>query len=253
MQGLPSLTPFRRDLSLALLAVALLTVPLWGASYIPPTTSYQYDHTEVVATETSIEYVDSAMPSTVPISDEIACADPWEIRTCTLEGQLENETVTTEYTSTNPDSDAETLSDWDRYGYVLLDETLYETTHAANESAPSDDGGYRIDIGLEPASTDAALADVAVDSTEVSSEAATVANEGHLETDEEIDVPETPIETDDGSYYRVYESGSTSRSVLVTPVIDALLPFVPAGVGLFLLIGLSRQVEVAYTGSDAED
>lgn len=249
-----SLTPARRDLLLACVALALLTFPLWGASYLPPSSTYQYERVEVVPTDSTIEYVDD-VPSDVPVSDEVGCSGSWEIRTCTLEGQLTNETIPTECTTTGTDPDPSTLPGGDRYGYVDLDGTLYEAVAIANESASTDDDTHRIDIGLEPASPDEALEDVAVDrnADEVSSTATEAATDGRAETSSEAEIPETPIKTGDDTYYRVYLTSSSSVSTLVSSPIDALVPYVPSGLGLYLLVGLSRRIEVSYVGEPDGD
>jgi len=80
----------RRDCLVGLLAIGLLTAPLWGATLHIGEPTYTYDRIEVTTTDTGIEYVNpDDVPSRTPISDSIECAG-WggDVRACAFEEHL---------------------------------------------------------------------------------------------------------------------------------------------------------------------
>lgn len=244
----------RLDLFLALVAVGLLASPALVAFLDVGERTYRYERVEVTTDGSSVEYAnESAAPDRTPIDGAIACAESglyaWELRACTFEKSvLENGTVPTELSYGSPGRVPQLSLYPERYRYVSLNGTVYETAYVANESAPRGDG-YRIDLTLEPASPEAALEHASHDiaSKEVSSTAAEVARTGDVTTLQKETVPERPIRLEDGTYYRVFlaeeiePSATTRNQILVLTALASLS-------GLGLLVHLFRRIEVTYVG-----
>lgn len=243
----------RFDCFVALLAICLLTVPVVTAFLDVGEPTYRYERVEVTTDGSSVEYADeSAAPDRTPVDGAIACAESgpyaWEVRACTFEESvLENGTVPTEFSYGAPGRVPLPFHP-ERYRYVSLNGTVYETVYVANESAPRDDG-YRIDLTLEPASPEAALEHASYDVTsrEVSSTAAEAARTGDATTLRKATVPDRPIRLEDGSYYRVFLAGEIEPSKParnLRPVLTYLAPLA----GIALLVYLFRRIEVTYVG-----
>lgn len=252
MAATRTLTP-RFDLFVALVAVCLLTVPAATALLDVGEPTYRYERVEVTTDGSSVEYAnESDAPDRTPVDGAIACAESgpyaWEVRACTFEESvLENGTVPTEFSYGAPGRVHLSFHP-ERYRYVSLNGTVYETAYVANESAPRDDG-YRIDLTLEPSSPEAALEHVSHDVTAraVSSTAAEAARTGDVTTRQEATVPERPIRLEDGTYYRVYLADEIEPSKLarnLRPVLTYLAPLA----GIALLAHLFRRIEVTYVG-----
>lgn len=204
-------SPLQRDLLIAIVAVGLVTSPLWIGVMGFGDRIHTYERSEVVTDGESVVYEDepSSPFGPVAISDEIACSAAWiQVRTCAFEAQLvENETVPTHIRTGNPEH---TSLPFKEYEYVRVDETLYEAAYT-----DGDDEG-RVYLDLERADPDAALEDVAIaaDRSTVPEAVREAVETGEAVTRTEIDVPQTPVETADGRYYRVYRAGSTHPSWL---------------------------------------
>lgn len=247
------LSPRRRAALLAALAFALLATPVWAPTDDRADETHTYERSEVVVDdEGSIAYADSPSFVGVPISEELGCSTGWEIRICAFERLLvENTTVPTGmYTES---SDHVRHPGTDPYRYVQIDGTVYETTYVANESAPGDDGGYRVDLALDPVSADEALERMSIDASSESDDVSPVvieaARDGSATADREVEVPRTPIRLDDGRYYRVYRSEWSSSEGGVRPF-DILLKVFGVTTGLIVLDVLRRRFEVSYVGDE---
>lgn len=254
----PGITaPLHRDLLVGILALGLLAAPLWiGAVNIGEPT-YTYDRTAVTTTDTGIEYADpDAVPHDTPISHHIGCAG-WggDLRACSFERYLlEEESVPTDVYGTNPNSTSVPsvlLADY--YRYVQIESTIYEPTYVTNTSAQRGDGMYRLDLALEPADPDDVLYWVSLDGDSVPSVVADTAREGTTTTTEEAAVPETPIRLDDDTYYRVYQERITNEPSARESRLSSFLTYVPPFIGLYIVVRLSRRIDVTYVGKDSDE
>lgn len=244
------LTPHRRDALLVVLALCLLTAPLWTPALELDDQRHQYERVELSAADGTIELAtqDFHFRHEGPISDRIACSGGWNTRPCGLEGFLleEGPAPSGIYTS-NPDWNS---GHWgDSYGYVLLNGSVYETTYETNTSAQRSDGLYRVEMDLDRVSPEQALRDVSepVDASNLPGVVKQAARNGEASTHDGVSAPATPIRTDDGSYYRVYQTESTGPPA-GQEALDNVLTF---GGPLFGLIGLhsvSRRVDLVYLG-----
>lgn len=256
MPSASPLTPVRRDALLALLALVLLAAPLWAPSLHLGDPTYRYERVEVVVNDTSIEYAnETAVPYETPISDDVACSSGWEVRACAFERLLvENRTLPTKVYSSNPNDDetGRRSSFEDRYHYVLLNDTVYRVTYVTNSSAPRSDGMYRVDMSLEPASPERVLqrTSMRVESDDVPPVVAEAARNGEAHARHEVEVPETPIRLEDGTYYRVYRIRWSDDPPPIARALDFFLTYFAPLVGLFLFARLSENVEVTYVGDD---
>lgn len=232
-------SPLQRDLLLAVVAVGLVAGPVWIGVLGFGDPMYTYERSAVVTDGETVAYEDdpSFTYGPVPISDEIACSTDWtQIRTCAFESQLvENEPVPTTIRTGNPERSS--LPFGEEYGYISVDETLYEATYTDGE----EEG--RIYLDLERADPDAALEDVSIaaDRDTVPDAVREAAETGEAETRTEIDVPQTPIEVADGRYYRVYRTGATQPSAL-EELLVTLARFGGPIAGALLFYRLSRRI-----------
>lgn len=250
------LTARRRDLLLAVVALALLAAPVWVPAVNVGEPTYAYERVQIVADdEDGIAYVDETdVPPRIAISDDVACSNAWEVRPCAFERYLaSNETIPTEVYTNNPDA-PQTIP-VERYRYALIDGDVYETAYVANRSVQNDDGLYRIDLALEPASAEDVLRTVSLDASAEYVDAPSVvveaATEGRATAHHEAEVPRTPLRLDDGRYYRVYEAGSSEPSPFGR-LLRTGFPTVGPLVGLGLAVHLSRRVEVTHVGDDGD-
>jgi len=205
------LTALQRDALLAVVALALLTAPLWLPATGLGTETYVYERAEVVIDdENGIAYAnDTGVPLGTAVSEEIACTTAWAIRPCAFERYLAaNNTVPSEVYTSNPGSDRSVPVE--PYGYAQADGVVYETAYVANRSARNDDGMYRLDLALEPVAADEALRSVSIDASAEYADTPPVvveaARDGTAIASREIEVPQTPIRLDDGATI-----GSTRR------------------------------------------
>ncbi|WP_049926601.1 hypothetical protein [Halopiger goleimassiliensis] len=239
----------RLDLGVALLAITLLAAPLVTSVVGVDETTYRYERVEVTTDGAAVEYADeSRAPDDRPLGGELACSNGspggWEIRPCTFERTvLENGTVPTEFATGSSGPVDPPFPE--RYGYVSIDGTVYETAYVANDS-PRDDGSHRIDLTLEPSSADAALADASHDvaSRAVPATAAEAARTGSATASHPVEVPERPIRLEDDTYYRVFLAETVDPSWRLHVGLTYLAPLS----GVALLGYLSRRIEVTYVG-----
>lgn len=120
----------------------------------------------------------------------------------------------------------------------------------ANETE-NDAGLYRLDLALEPASPADVLRavsrDVSAEHVDVAPVVVEAAKEGEATSHHEVEVPQTPMRLDDGTYYRVY----TAESSDVAPMAQFLrivLPIAGPLIGLFIVFRLFQRIEVTYVG-----
>lgn len=248
-----SLTPLRRDLLLAVVALMLLFSPVLVSATNISETTYTYERVEVVVNEEDgITYAGDPQLSDTPISKEIGCSVSVSTRTCAFERHLlSNVTVPTEAYTTNP---AATLDvGIDRYQYVQINGSVYEPIYRGNWSVQRDDGLYRVDLALESTSAVDALHHVSINASTESEDVSPVvlkaARQGSAIADREVEIPQTPIQVDSGAYYRVYVSGQNEPSSMGS-LLGTILPIFGVLVGLYICYGLSRQIEIRYTGED---
>lgn len=242
------LSPKRRDALLACLALALLLAPVWAPLLHLGDPTYRYERVRVVAEDGTIAYAnDSDPPVRGPISDDVACTgDFMHSRGCYFEQYLaRNHTVPTGVASSSPGPAR--LPAVDHYEYAIVNETTYETAYVAKRSARGDDGMYRVDLALEPASARDALERVSVRVGDVHPAVAEAAETGVGTAHREVDVPETPVRFEAGTYYRVYETGRTDPLDVERFLADVLRWGSPL-VGLALVGRLRRRIEVRYVG-----
>jgi len=245
-------SPLARDLLVGLLAVGLVAGPVWTAAIGLGGPTYTYDRAEVVTTDEGIGYVDSEdVPRRTPISDDVTCAG-WggDLRACNFERHLLDEgSIPTGVYATNPDyTPAFSMYSADYYEYVQLDGTLYEPTYVTNESARRDDGLYRVDVTLERAEPADVLEreSLDVDRDGLPSVVVGTARNGETTARHEVDVPDTPIRLDDGTYYRVYRERATDDPSWAETLVTWVLTYVGPLYGLSLLVRLAGRVEVTY-------
>jgi hypothetical protein len=242
-------TPSRRALLVAVVALVLVTGPLWSAVFHVGDPSHRYESTEVTLdSEHGYSYVDeSGLESNHLLSDQIGCSSSRTERICTLERVVLDESVSTGRYTPNPDYRRST-SGIERYRYVLIDGQTYETSYVANQSVTRN-GEYRIDLSLEPIPREDVLRAVSLDATRstVSPVVRTAATAGTASTHEYIDVPETPVRLADGTYHRVYHVGwmrASGTERFLGWALTYLAPFV----GIALLARVASRVEVTYVG-----
>lgn len=233
------LSPLQRDLLLGIVALGLVTAPFWIGVFGFGDPIYTYERAEVAIDGETLEYeADPSSPfGPVSISDEIACSADWihQIRTCALEAHLaENGTVATGIRTSNPEDFRPPVRE---YLYVIVDGTIYEATYTGG------DAGRTVYLDLERADPDAVLehVSIAADRSFVPEAAREAAETGEAETRSEIDVPQAPIETDDGRYYRVYPAGQT-RPPWTGELIESLARIGGPIAGLLLFYHLSQRI-----------
>lgn len=246
MSNGPSSSLLGRDVLLFAIALVLLAGPLWAPALHLNDSTYRYDRAEVTATGTNIEYVDSeAVPYDVRISDDIGCSDGLDVRVCAFERLvLDGRTVPSGVYGSNPDNEPRGFPG-DRYRYVLIDETVYEPTYTPNRSVQRSDGLYRIDLSLEPVPAERALRRVSlrVDSTDLPAPVARTARNGNTTTHRAVDVPETPVRLENGTYYRIFLRASSTDGSPLAGLLDFLLRYAAPIAGLSCLVRLVRRVE----------
>lgn len=200
----------------------------------------------------SIDYADGdAVSHETPLRDEIACTDgiPWDSRACAFERLLlENQTVPTDIYYGSAGRVRPPV--YDRYQYVLLNGTVYETIYIANESALRSDG-YRIDLALERTTLERVLRDVSIPVTaeEVSPTVAEAARNGAAHSHREVETPDAPIRLEDESLQYVTLAERSEPSPAARGL-DLLLTYLAPLLGLSLLGNLFRRVEVTYVGDE---
>lgn len=242
------LTPARRDALLAAAALALLVAPVWAPTLHLGDPTYRYEAVRVTAADGTIAYADgSDAPAYRPVSIQVACTSGFaQSRGCYFERNLAADRVVPSDVSTGAPGDVD-LPDVERYSYVVVNETVYETSYVANRSHEND-GRYRVELALEPASAEEALRSVSVPVEDAPAPVREAAETGVGTAHREVDAPRTPVRLDDGSYYRVYAAGKTDP-LEIEQFAAGLLRWSGFLVGVGLAGHLSRRVEVCYAGN----
>ncbi|ELY90574.1 hypothetical protein C483_10956 [Natrialba hulunbeirensis JCM 10989] len=250
-------SPFYRDLAVSLLALCLLTSPFLVATFHIGEPAHEFDRAAVTTNDSTIEYADrDDVPALTPISEDIDCAG-WagDLRACALEEQvLDGQAVPagmwTEGVGHTPPA-RPYLAGY--YQYVQLDRQVYEPTYETNASEQRN-GMHRVELSLEPTNPDDALQRISVDVTDevLHPTVAEAAREGATTTRAAVDIPETPIELEDGTRYRVYESQQVDDSPWDSSSLASALRYIAPLLGIALLVSLSRRIEVSYVGGESE-
>ncbi|WP_128477919.1 hypothetical protein [Halorussus pelagicus] len=240
------LTPPRRDALLAVIALALLVAPVWAPILHLGDTNYRYERVRVTAENGTIEYAnESAAPAGTPVSVEVACTEgAMRSRACFFEQYLANNTVPTSIYATNLIN--HDLPTFERYRYVVVNETVHELRYDSNRSHENENGMYRVDLALEPTSARDALKSVSIRAERAPGPVRAAAKRGTATSHRDLDGPKTPIRLSDGTYYRVYLSSATTSSF--RSFAAGVLRWVTPLVGLSLIAGLSGRFEVRYVG-----
>lgn len=230
------LTPLRRDALVFLVGLALLLSPVLVTMGFVGGAAYQYESTEVVEVGNTLAYAEDDVPPGTPISEDIACAGTQVERACALETALTgDQSLPLGVESEDPDRDPAIAPA--PYEFVQLDDEIYR---AGFETT----GDGSVEVLLSSSSASVALHGVSLDpeETDVSSTVVEAAEDGHATSRTGVDVPNTPIITDDG-YYRVYVSEEGTEGS-TTPF--SLFLFFGAGLGAVLLLSLARNLRVSY-------
>lgn len=231
-----ALTPRRRDALLFVLGLVLVLSPVLVTMGFVGGTDYHYESTEVVEADNALVYADAnEVPPGTPISEEVACAGTQVERVCALEPAVVEDSLSLGVTSADPDRDPAIAPP--PYEFVQLDDEIYRAGYETTEDE-------EIEVTLTSSSASIALHAVSLDPerSSVSSTVMEAAEEGEATSRTAVDVPDTPVITDDG-YYRVYlaedaTEGSTSPLSLGI--------FFGAALGGIILLSLARHVRVSY-------
>lgn len=245
-----SVRPRHRDVVLALLAVALLTAPLWIAPLDLGEPTYHYERSEVSVDGDEITFAESNVtPQAWPLSERLACTGR-DSRTCAFETSLtDGRSVPGVTYTTSPNGTSSAPWDHD-YDYVVGGDGVYEPTYVVNETpvtVDGIDGLYSVDLTVDPVAPGDALEAVAIDIGDVEPAVREAAESGSSESTADVEPPKTPVKTDDGSYYRVYRTGSAAPSPAESGL-ETALTIGPPILGFGLVFVLSRRFEVHYTG-----
>ena len=244
-------TPVRRDALLALFALVLLLSPVWVAVANISETTYTYERAEVVGNEDSgITYEGDPPLEDKYISADIGCSVPQDTRVCAFERYLLwNETIPTETYTNNPAAPFDVGIN--RYQYVQINGSVYDPGYVGNRSAQRDDGLYRLDLALEPASATDALRQVSIDvsteSDDVPPVAIQAARQGSATSDQEVKIPQTPLLVDGDTYYRVYLDSQNEPGQMES-VLGSGLSIAGPLVGLYVGFRLFGRIEIRYVG-----
>lgn len=215
---------------LTLLAVASFAAPVVVAASDVGEPMYEYERAEVVVNDSGIEY-DADLGPDVAISDEIACLGARDQRVC----QFEKYALRKGGIDVGDDLGPPILRP---PRYVQLRGQLYERTYTEIDS------GDRVRFGHEPVDAQRVLGLVSVDAERVPPEVAEAAREGEASPRTELDLPEAPIATSDGRYYRIHNTGISSPPATDSWIewVSFMLPLV----GLAITVRLWRRVEISY-------
>lgn len=237
-------TVTRRTLLVAVVALVLLSGPVWSAALHIGDPSYRYESTEVTLdSEHGYSYAgESGLQSNHLLSDQIGCSSSRTERICALERTVLNQSVSTRIYTSDPDYRRSSMGT-ERYRYVLIDGQTYETGYVANQSVPEDRGYRVVELALEPVPREEVLRSVSLDATRstVSPVVRTAAETGAASSHERVDV-DTPVRLADGSYHRVYNVGAVRPSG-VERVLGWALTYLGPLVGVALLAYVAGRVK----------
>ncbi|MFB6184347.1 MAG: hypothetical protein ABEI96_07310 [Haloarculaceae archaeon] len=237
-----ALSPKYRDTLLAVVAVAALAAPLWTPALHLDDPQYRYESVVIETDGSHVAFATDPGEYGVGISDDVVCAEGAWSRSCVFERYVAaNNTVPTAVYSGNPDY-LHTDAPVERYDFVFLNGTAYETVYPANRSVTKH-GGARLDLGLRKVAADRALSAVAVPADEVSKPVRRAAKTG-VAYGYRAAVPDTPVALGEDTYRRVYVAD------VIYPPDDAsgtasLLTYGGLVAGLALLGWLRTRFDVA--------
>jgi len=114
---------------------------------------------------------------------------------------------------------------------------------------------YRVDLSLTSVDPEDVLywVSLGVDSDQVPPAVAETAQDGHTTTQEHVDVPETPVRLDDGTYYRVYQERGVDDPSTAENALSSSLTYIAPLLGLYLIVRLLDRIEVSYVGKRQHD
>jgi len=247
-----SVRPRHRDAALLVLALGLLAAPLWITPLGLAEPTYHYDRAEVTVDDGEIRFVDSDVtPQARPLSEHVACTGT-NYRTCAFEtfladgGTVPGSAYVSSPTVDHPGSG---LEYYHEYAFIDGDDGVYEPTYEVNETPVTVDGDtmYELTMTVESVAPADALSSIAIPADQVAPAVRDAAASGAVASASGVDPPKTPVQTADGSFYRVYRSGTDVPPAIERSLEDALTVGAPlAGVGLVLLV--SRRFDISYNG-----
>lgn len=245
------LTPFRRDALFTVVVLLLLLSPVWVSISNISSATYMYERAEVVVNEEDgITYAGGPEVDDTRISKDIGCSVPEDTRTCAFERHLlSNATIPTGMYTNNPAVPFDVGIK--RYQYVQINSAVYHTAYVGNRSVRGDDGLYRMDLALEPASATDALRQVSIavstESEDVPPVVVEAARQGTATADRDVEIPQTPLRVDNDTYYRVYAAGQNDPTTIGS-FLGTALSFAGPLAGLYIGYQLSRRIEIRYVG-----
>ena len=232
--------PSVKAATIVVLGIGLCVFPVLVAASGVGERVQHYESAEVVANDSSIWY-ESRDPRLYDrqVSDEIACLGDYNVRICQFEeSALRRGGVETSVRVSAPEVRFTSMMGEARY--VQIDGRLYERTYPTNET----ESGYVVRFEHEPANGERVLGEVAKNIEYVPPEVAAAAREGEATSRNDVAVPETPVVTSDGEYYRVRQRNSD-----LPPRSDDWLTWLsalsPLG-GVALLVGLWRRTQITF-------
>lgn len=252
-----------RTLGLALLVLVLLAGPLWVSMLDLTAPSYRYERVEVTADARSVAFVEGPeTPHDIAVSEWILCSEPVVTRTCYLERSLLDGTVPADVYRSGP---GETSAIEQSYEFVQTAQGIYEPTTATNRSQtyvyedgdirPVENGStvdnplYQVELTLTRVSGPTALQRVAIPVDSVDPIVREVARSGATTVHHRVEPPETPIELEVGTHYRVYLSEKQYPPETAGTAVS-LLRFGAPITGLVLGRRLLDRFEIRHLGGD---
>lgn len=227
--------PTRRALT-AVLALSLITVPIWAPALDLTGQDYEYGVVELSTTDGKLAFDDDDRHRLDGV-DGIDCFDrSFDMpRRCFYDGGALDGNIT----GVNPSivgisgpSAGDELTRYTGDEYVMLGDEIYRRTTtfvAANESV-----GMTVELGVERVDPATALEDVALEAQYVSDGAKAVVRNESTRTDGPID-DTNEILSVDGGYYVVYETASP-EPISAAPVVERALEAASLVAGVFLLL-----------------
>jgi hypothetical protein len=162
---------------------------------------------------------------------------------------LANETIPTETYTNNPAAPFDVGIN--RYQYVQINGSVYDPGYVGNRSAQRDDGLYRLDLALKPASATDALQQVSINvstgNDDVPPVVVQAAKQGSAIADQEVEIPQTPLLVDGDTYYRVYLASQNDPGQIGSTLGIGLSIGGPLA-GLYIGYRLFRRIEIRYVG-----
>lgn len=251
---LPQLTRKRHDMVSVIFGILLLVSPVWVTALGVGEPRYQYDRVQVlIDDEDGLTYASDDPAKFVPISTNIGCSIPQDVRTCAFERYLlANHTIPTTVYTNNPDLETAPY-DMARYQYVMVNGSAYRPVQVPNKSVQRDDGIYRVDLDLESVSIESALRNAALNASlerdQIPNPVYQAAVSGESSSTNEVDVPTTPIRLENGEYYRVYVDGQTEAPGILQ-ILRWVLTYIGPLLGAGILIRVFQRIEITYIGNE---